>query len=126
LAAVGGLRCGSDSPAGPGDGGDPDAFKVEIEDYTEGYDDEAGSMLLRSEPCSQASGGHMVRGLDYPGEWIDVPVTVAEAGTYELTLRYASLAGDTLKVTVTVGNCGGESFTDPEVDFVMDQGAGLG
>ena len=83
-------------------------------------------MLLGSDGCSQASGGSMVRGLDYPGEWIDVPVTVAEAGTYELTLRYASLAGDTLKVTVTVGNCSGGSFTDPEVDFVMDKGAGLG
>ena len=83
-------------------------------------------MLLRSEPCVAASGNSMVKGLDYPGEWIDVPITVAEAGTYELTLRYATLPDDTLRVTVTVGNCGGESFTDPEVDFILDMGAGLG
>ena len=83
-------------------------------------------MLLRSEPCALASGNSMVKGLDYPGEWIDVPITVADAGTYELTLHYATLPDDTIRVTVTVGNCAGESFTDPEVDFVLDKGAGLG
>ena len=125
LAAAAGIRCGSDSPTGSGGGDGPQVFKVEIEDYTASYDDEAGSMLLRSERCSQASGSYMVKGLDYPGEWIEVPVTVPEAGTYDLTLRYAALVGDTLRATVSIGQCG-EEFTEPAVDFVMDEGGGLG
>jgi hypothetical protein len=123
--AAAGLRCGSDSPTGSGGGDLPGTFTVEFEDYIDWYDDEAGSMLMRSERCSQASGSYMVKGLDYPGEWIEVPVTIDEAGTYELTLRYAALVGDTLMATVTIGQCG-ELLTEPEVDFVMDKGGGLG
>lgn len=124
LAAVGGLRCSSDSPTGSG-GDLPGSFTVELEDYTEGHDDEQGSMLLRFERCSLASGGYMVKGLDYPGEWIEVPVSIAEAGTYEVTLRYAALVGDTLEATVSIGQCAG-LLTEPAVDFVMDNGGGLG
>ncbi len=124
MATLAGLRCGSNGPTGTG-GDLPGAFKVELESYTAWYDDEAGSMLLRSQECSQASASFMVKGLDYPGEWIEVPVTITEAGTYELTLRYAALVGDTLRATVSVGQCG-ELLTEPAVDFVMDKGGGLG
>jgi hypothetical protein len=103
----------------------PVEFKVEIEDYVDSHDDEEGSMYIVAAACSQASGGAMVRGLDYPGEWVEIPFTVPAYGTYEVTLRYAALKGDSLEAAVTFPGCGSGS-SDPEVDFIMDQGAGLG
>ena len=120
-AVVISLRCGSDSPTGPVGG----QITVELEDYTDHHDDEAGELWLRVGTCSEASDGHMVKGLDYPGEWIEVPVTVAESGDYEVVVSYAAYPGDTLKATVTVGNCS-SSLTEPECEFVMDKGVGVG
>jgi hypothetical protein len=103
----------------------PAEFKIELEDFTDTYDDDNGSSFISTQYCSQASSHYMVKGLDYPGEWLEVPLTVPAYGTYELVLRYATLKGDTLRATVTFDGCGA-SFAAPEVDFVMDQGAGLG
>jgi hypothetical protein len=124
MAVVMGLRCGSDSPTGTG-GDTPGEFTVELEDYTDHYDDEAGDLFVRSEGCSKASGGGVIKGLDYPGEWVEVPVTVDDAGTYEVTLRYATFVGDTLRAAVVVGDCS-SSLAKTEAEFVMDKGAGLG
>jgi|GEM_PF-1584790 len=103
----------------------PHEFIVELEDYAESHDEEAGNNYIRIEACSKASGGAMVKGLDYIGEYIDVPFNVDEAGTYEVTLAYATLPGDTLGATVIFTGCG-SALTEPEVDFFMDKGAGLG
>lgn len=103
----------------------PAEFKVELEDFTDSYDDDNGSSFVNVQGCSQASGNAMVRGLDYPGEWLEVPLSVPASGNYELVLQYATLAGDTLRATVTFDGCGA-AFTSTEVDFVMDKGEGLG
>ncbi len=102
----------------------PAEFKVELEDYTASYNDARGGSFISAYYCSKASGHHMVKGLDYPGEWIEVPLSVPAYGTYDVVLRYAALAGDTLRATVTLEGCA--PSPPPEVDFVMDQGAGLG
>jgi hypothetical protein len=120
-AVIVSLRCGSDSPTGP----DNRNIDVELEDYTDHHDDEAGELWLRVGTCSEASGGRMVKGLDYPGEWIEVPVTVAEGGEYEVVLSYAAYPGDTLRATVTVGDCS-SPLTEPVCEFVMDKGVGVG
>ena len=103
----------------------PVEFAVEMEDYTDWHDDERGDYYLRSLYCSQASGNYMVKYMDYPGEWIEVPFSVPAMGTYELTLRYAASAGDTLRATASFEGCGAP-MAGPEVDFVLDKGAGLG
>jgi hypothetical protein len=103
----------------------PVEFIVELEDFTDSHDDESGENYLRRQYCNQASGNYMVKYMDYPGEWVEVPVHVPASGTYELTLRYAAESGDTLRGTVSFEGCGA-TMTEAEVDFVMDKGAGLG
>jgi hypothetical protein len=103
----------------------PVEFEVELEDYTAWHDDENGSSYISAQACSKASGYRMVKGLDYPGEWIEVPFTVPVYGAYEVVLRYATMRGDTLRATVTFDGCG-SALADDGIDFVMDQGEGLG
>ena len=103
----------------------PEAFLVELEDYTDWHDEEAGEHLIRPQYCSQASGHYSVKDMDYPGEWIEVPISVPASATYELILRYAASVGDTLRGTISFPNSSG-ALTETEIDFVMDQGAGLG
>jgi hypothetical protein len=103
----------------------PVEFIVELENFTDFGDDGLGVSILGKVSCSQASGNFMVKYMDYPGEWIEVPLTVPGSGTYELTLHYAAEWGDTLRGTVSFEGCGATAM-QAEVDFVMDEGTGLG
>jgi hypothetical protein len=103
----------------------PAEFIVELENFTDWYDHGDGALSVAKLYCSRASGNYMVRGLDYPDEWIEVPLTVPGSGTYELTLRYAAQLGDTLRGTVSFEGCGA-TLMQGEVYFVMDKGEGLG
>ena len=122
LAVVAGIRCSSDDVTGPGE---PAGFQAELEGFVDSYDDEQGGSLIKTQGCSEASGGMMVKGMDYPGEWIEVPITVPESGNYEVILQYATLAGDSLEARLTFKECG-VTLNEPEVDFILDQGRGLG
>lgn len=105
--------------------GPPCEFTVELEDYTEWHDEDGGSMYIVTGSCSRASGYAMVKGMDYPGEYVDVPFSVDEAGTYEVTLIYATVEYDTLGAAVTFSGCG-PALAEPEINFFMDEGIGTG
>jgi hypothetical protein len=95
---------------------------VELEDYTESYN-EPGSIPITAPGCPGASGLKAVQGMDYPGEWIKVPVYVARAGEYQVLVAYQASAGDDIRVRVGIEGCGTPS---PECDFVLDEGKGIG
>jgi hypothetical protein len=96
----------------------PETFSVRFEDYS----DSSGTYISRATPCS--GGGHVVNGLDAPGEWIQVDYQVRAGGEYAAVINYAAAAGDTLRVTVTEMGC--PSSPSPEgVSFVLDAGTGI-
>lgn len=96
---------------------------IELEDYTASYDDPSGSLTIRAPYCSGASGEKAVQGLDYPGEWIKVPVYIPHAGEYRVVVNYQATIGDDIRVRVGIEGCGTPT---PECDFVLDQGKGIG
>lgn len=96
---------------------------IECEDYTSSYDDPSGANPITAPYCSGASGLKAVQGMDYPGEWIRVPVYVPHAGEYRVLLNYQAMAGDDIRVRVGIEGCGAPV---PECDFVLNQGKGIG
>jgi hypothetical protein len=61
---------------------------VEAEAFTASHN-EGGSSIL-SVYCGAASGGMAVEGLDYPGDWIEVPLTIWN-GSFTDSIRSAGL-----------------------------------
>jgi hypothetical protein len=96
----------------------PEPFIVQLEDFTDSY----GSGINKTVPCS---GGYAVNGLDWPGEWIEVPYEVPVGGSYTAEIHYAAGVNDVLTVTVQETMCSG-SPAPQEVTFEMAQGNGLG
>ena len=96
----------------------PEAFEVRFEDFS----DSSGTGISRATPCS--GGGHLVNGLDIPGEWIQVDYQVRAGGEYAAVINYAAAADDTLWVTVTEMGCPSSSSPE-EVNFVLDAGTGI-
>jgi hypothetical protein len=100
------------------------AFTVELESYVDSHDSVG---VPRTEPiaavgCTYASGGKSVVGMDNPGEYIIVPMTVPGSGTYTASVRYAAWTGDTLHVRLQVEDCG-QSGQD---EYLLTEGTGLG
>ena len=118
ICALAGLSCGTDKATDPRP--DPEAFDVEAESYTARHN--IGGGEIGRVPCGGASGGYVVTGLDVEGEWIDVPVTVPEAGLYDVNLRYQALSDRVIVVRLTADDCGGEQ----EPEFTMEEGGGIG
>jgi hypothetical protein len=67
------------------------AVLVEAENYVASYN--TGGIGIQIVACSGASGGYAVEGVDVPGEWIEIPVTVPEIYGYADTLRSAGETG---------------------------------
>ena len=60
---------------------------VEAEDYVSSHNEGGEPITVTS--CGGASGGYAVEGYDSTGDWIELRVTLAVAGTYEDILRSA-------------------------------------
>ncbi len=89
---------------------------LEAEDYVNSFD--AGGTAIYSTTCSGASGGYAVEGFDFPGDWIEVTLTIPELGAYADTLRSAGLYGydSDMRITIMAGAPGGgdiESYYSP-------------
>lgn len=61
---------------------------LEAEDYVASYD--AGGVAIHVTACGGASGGLAVEGYDYPGDWIELKVSILETGAYSDMFRSAS------------------------------------
>jgi hypothetical protein len=80
---------------------------IEAESFVASYD--AGGTSIYITACSGASGGRAVDGFDYPGDWIEVILDAAGAGSYADSLRSAGESGveSDLMSTVVNGGPGG-------------------
>ena len=102
----------------------PRAFTVELEGYIDSHDSLGVPLTeaIDTVPCTHASAGESVIGLDNPGEYIIVSMIVPGSGTYVANLRYASWALDTLHVRLEVDDCG-QAGQD---EYQLMEGTGLG
>ncbi len=119
LCVLAGFSCGTDKATNPPP--DPQAFSVEAESYTGHYNVD-GSMMIQRGYCTNASGQHVALGMDREGEWIELALSVPEAGLYDVTVRYSAPRDSIIVVTLTSEDCGGEQ----EPEFTLDEGEGVG
>jgi len=118
IVALAGLSCGTDKASDPQP--DPEAFSVEAESYIVSHHTGGDDFGLAY--CARASGQHVVTGLDAEGEWIEISVSVPEAGLYDVNLRYQALRDRVIVVKLTTDGCGG----DEEPEFTLVEGDGVG
>lgn len=102
----------------------PRAFTIELEGFIDSHDSLGVPLTepIDAVDCGYASAGKSVIGLDNPGEYIIVPMTVPGSGTYVASLRYASWALDTLYVRLEVDDCGQPG----QDEYQLMEGTGLG
>jgi hypothetical protein len=83
---------------------------VEAETYTASHD--AGGLAIYVTGCTGASGGLAVEGFDYPGDWIELKLTVAENGAFVDSLRSGGVLAveSDLRCTVASAGPGGEDI----------------
>jgi len=60
-------------------------IRFEAEDYTSSHD--TALEPIRVYPYSTCSGGAMLVGLDYPGEWVTYTISLSSYGIYEPSIR---------------------------------------
>ncbi len=118
ICMLAGLSCGTDKASNPPP--DPEAFSVEAESYTVSHN--IGGNEIGLAYCGGASGLYVVTGMDTEDEWIEILLSVPEAGLYDVNIRYQALADVVILVKLTTEDCGGEQ----EPEFTLDQGDGVG
>ena len=98
-----------------------DVILVEGETYVASHD--LGGYSIHVTYCSSASGGYAADGLDIPGEWIELDVTLAEAHAYRARLALQGWPDEssTLRLALTP-QAGGDA---PSADFAHE-GSGIG
>jgi len=84
ICMLAGLSCGTDKASNPPV--DAEAFSVEAESYTVSHN--IGGEDIGLEFCSGASGRYVVTGMDTEDEWIEILLSVPEAGLYDVNIRY--------------------------------------
>lgn len=77
---------------------------LEAEAYTASHD--VGGLSIYVTGCSGASGGMAVEGFDYPGEWIELKLTVPENGAFTDSLRSGGLLSEESDIRCTVFRAG--------------------
>lgn len=95
---------------------------LEAEDYTNSFN--TGGEAIYTTACSGASGGYAVEGFDFPGDWIEVSLTISELGAYADTLRSAGLYGyeSDMRITIMNGAQGGGDL----MSYYAPVGLGIG
>jgi len=99
------------------------ALLVEAEHYTD-WLDLAGMYTIGMSFCEDASGEYSVDGLDASGEWIRVPVTIPQTGSYDCRLHCQGLVGETSTVQLALLR-GGAPSPELPVEFHFT-GVGIG
>jgi hypothetical protein len=93
----------------PALGAEPIEF--EGEDYTGSFD--LGGYPIARAFCAGASNMHVAHGIDLPGEWIEIPVNILEAGCYDSWVRVQGFPDvtSTLRMTFIDAGPSGEDLT---------------
>jgi hypothetical protein len=95
---------------------------VEAEAYTASFD--AGGLAIYITGCSGASGGMAVEGFDYPGDWIELKLTVGESGAFVDSLRSGGLLNAESDIRATIYGAG--TVGDDLVSDFHTYGYGVG
>ncbi len=114
------VSCGTDKSSNPPPD-DAESFSVEAESFTDMFDVE-GSGEIKQTFCSSASNNYVVSGLDRESEWIELAISVPEAGLYDVSIRYSAPQNRTIVLRLTADDCGGED----EPEFTLDEGQWVG
>jgi len=77
---------------------------VEAETYTASFD--AGGLTIYVTGCSGASGGMAVEGFDFPGDWIELKLTIPENGAFTDSLRSGGMSTVVSDLRCTVSRAG--------------------
>ena len=77
---------------------------VEAETYTASHD--AGGLGIYITGCTAASQGMAVEGFDFPGDWIELKLNVAETGSFVDSLRSGSMSMEENDLRCTVFRAG--------------------
>jgi len=111
------------TPAAPSSAAD--GVLVEGEGFTAYGSYNLGGYDILPEYCAGASGTLAADGLDEPGEWIKLAVTLPLEGCYDAVLAYQAEYGDTVNLVVRMLDTPspGETLLS---DFLLDQGYGFG
>jgi len=118
ICMLAGLSCGTDKASNPSV--DPKAFSVEAESFTVSHN--IGGEDIGLAICAGASGGYVVIGMDTEDEWVQILLSVPEAGLYDVNIRYQAFPDVVIVVKMVTEDCGGEQ----EPEFTLDQGDGVG
>jgi len=74
-------------------------FVLEAEDFVAFHDEGGVSIYIAS--CAAASGGFAVEGFDTIGDWIELSLTIPDAGSFADTLRSAGLLTEESEIKAT-------------------------
>jgi len=77
---------------------------VEAEAYTASYD--AGGLAIYVTGCSAASQGMAVEGFDFPGDWIELKLTIPENGAFTDSLRSGGMSMEESDLRCTIFRAG--------------------
>jgi len=97
-------------------------YEVEGETYSAWNN--IGGRNIQIASCHAASGGLTADGIDVPGEWIRLQITLPGSACYEDLVGFMSYEGDTNRVRMTV--LGPDSWDEAAVANFTFVGAGVG
>jgi hypothetical protein len=86
---------------------------LEAEDYTASHDE--GGLAIYVTGCIAASQGLAVEGFDFPGDWIELNLTLPENGSFVDSIRSGGLseAESDLRSTIYRAGPSGEDVVSP-------------
>jgi hypothetical protein len=77
-------------------------LRIEGEEYVFYGSYNIGGVEIRPEYCGSASEYYAADGIDVPGEWIKLKVTIPVTGCYELVSAYQAAYQDTVEIDVSI------------------------
>ena len=76
------------------------SIRLEAEHYVASHDQ--GGVAIYVTTCSGASGGRAVEGFDFPGDWIEVVLTVGQNYSFSDKLRSGGNSGEESELQSTI------------------------
>lgn len=76
----------------------PSLVRIEAEGFANASD--GGGSGITTPYCSGASGQHAVEGIDFDGDWIEIPFSLSETGCFSDSLRGEGIENDIRRFAV--------------------------
>ncbi len=98
---------------------------IEGEEYQSYGWHDLGGVAIHPEYCSGASGYYAASGLDVPGEWIRLKITIPVDGCYRTTIAYQSEYSDHVQLLLRVADAPGPG-QELTSEYWLTEGYGFG